>query len=131
MPWPSAGKFTSPYGMRRGRLHKGIDIAAPKGTKIKSVRSGYVEFVGWKRGYGKTIVVNHYNFKTLYAHCHKIYVRKNQRIATNHVIGTVGRTGNATGNHLHFEYQTMAGKALNPLPYMYRANKNRAIAIKK
>jgi len=127
LPWPSTGRFSSPFGMRGGRLHKGIDIAAARGTKIRSVRSGVIEFAGWMRGYGKTVIVNHHNFKTLYAHCHKIYVKKGQRISTQQTIGTIGRTGNATGNHLHFEYRTMNDKALNPLPFMYRAT-NEAVA---
>lgn len=127
LPWPSRGRFSSPFGMRGGRMHKGIDIAAARGTKIRSVRSGVVEYAGWMRGYGKTVIVNHYNFKTLYAHCYKIYVSKGQNVSTKQVVGTIGRTGNATGNHLHFEYRTMDNKALNPLPFMYRAA-NQAVA---
>src|SRR5690606_38978310 len=67
--WPLKGKITSNYGRRWGRMHHGIDMAGRKGTRFGSALPGEVTFVGWKRGYGKTIIIKHDSLETLYAHC--------------------------------------------------------------
>jgi murein DD-endopeptidase MepM/ murein hydrolase activator NlpD len=112
--WPVQGVVTSEFGRRRGRKHEGIDIAAKKGTMIRSVNSGVVTFVGWKRGYGRTVVINHGRFKTLYAHCSSILVKNRQSIRLGQRIARVGTTGNARGAHLHFEYRRLNNQAMNP-----------------
>ena len=114
--WPVKGQISSYYGMRNGRLHEGIDIRAPRGTKIVAAQSGKVTFAGWMRGYGKTIVVQHDNYQTLYAHMAFIRVKKNQWIEKGRPIGGVGATGRASGNHLHFEIRKDK-KAVNPMSF--------------
>ncbi len=120
LPWPTTGKISSLFGMRNGRMHKGLDISADKGTPIRTVREGYVEFAGTMRGFGKTVIISHGSFKTLYAHCDTINVSKGKQVESRQTIATVGRTGNATGNHLHFEYRTEANASLDPLPFLVR-----------
>lgn len=114
------GRVKSHFGPRSGRAHEGIDIF-PKGQKnIVSAQAGTVEFVGRKRGYGLTIVVNHKTFKTLYAHCAKTFVKKGESVKMGEKIAIVGATGNAHGAHLHFEYQNLQNVAMDPLPHLNR-----------
>jgi murein DD-endopeptidase MepM/ murein hydrolase activator NlpD len=92
--------------MKTWRAHKGIDYGAPKGTPIRSVGSGTVEFAGWQNGYGNAVEIRHGNGKsTFYAHMTRIDVRKGQRIDQGQNVGTVGSTGWSTGPHLHFEFR--------------------------
>ncbi len=76
--WPVRGKVSSLFGMRNGRPHQGIDISAPKGRAIIAFKEGVVEFVGWKQGYGRTVVIKHQHVKTLYAHLSAFQVRRKQ-----------------------------------------------------
>jgi murein DD-endopeptidase MepM/ murein hydrolase activator NlpD len=92
--------------LRSWRAHKGIDYGAPKGTPIRSVGAGTVEFAGWQNGYGNAVEVQHGNGKsTFYAHMSRIDVRRGQRIEQGQNLGTVGSTGWSTGPHLHFEFR--------------------------
>lgn len=120
LEWPVDGRLGSVFGPRNGRPHEGIDILAARGNKIRSAHSGRVEFTGWKRGYGWTVLINHNSFRTLYAHCSKIYVKKNQWVKKGEDIALVGASGNAEGVHLHFEYLTMNDKPLDPMPHFSR-----------
>lgn len=113
--WPTKGWISSGFGRRHGRLHAGIDIAAPSGTRIYSVQDGVVEYSGWMRGYGRTVVVRHRTYKTLYAHCSRVFVRKGHKVKKGQRIANVGATGNARGYHLHFEYRTLAGSPKDPM----------------
>lgn len=113
--WPTKGWISSGFGKRHGRQHAGIDIAAPGGTRIYAVQYGVVEFSGWMRGYGRTVVVRHRNYKTLYAHCSRVFVRKGHKVSKGQRIANVGATGNARGYHLHFEYRTLAGTPRDPM----------------
>ena len=108
---------SSEFGSRNNR-HKGIDLRAPKGTKLYASADGLVHFVGQQNGYGKVVIIKHAgDIQTFYAHNNKNLVKKGQRVKQGEVIGTVGRTGNATGNHVHFEF--IRGKQhLNPRHYM-------------
>ncbi|MDP1794993.1 MAG: M23 family metallopeptidase, partial [Acidimicrobiales bacterium] len=116
--WPVRGRLTSGYGKRWGRLHAGIDIAAPKGTPIKSAKSGTVVFAGRMSGYGNVVIVNHGGgLSTLYGHQSRIGSRRGQTVSTGQVIGYVGSTGRSTGNHLHFETR-VNGRPLNPRNYL-------------
>ncbi len=106
--WPLSGKTTSRFGMRRGRPHNGIDIAARKGTKIRATSDGVVILSGNNvdgfRGYGKLIVLQHNEeLISLYAHNNKNHVSYGECIKRNEIIGEVGSTGRSTGPHLHFE----------------------------
>ena len=113
--WPAKGRLTSRFGLRYGHFHKGVDIAAPLGTPLYACQSGVVEFSGWKRGYGKTVIIRHEGYKTLYAHCHLIKVRKGGSVRKGQKIALMGVTGNARGSHLHFEYRDLADRPRNPL----------------
>ena len=102
--WPLSGTITSPFGMRNSKLHKGLDIAAITGTKIKSAASGVVVESGWHSSYGFYVLVNHINgYQTRYAHCSKLLVKKGQQINSQQTIALVGSTGKSTGPHVHFE----------------------------
>ncbi|MFT7388234.1 MAG: murein DD-endopeptidase MepM/ murein hydrolase activator NlpD [Candidatus Endobugula sp.] len=93
--------------LNRIRAHKGTDYAAPTGTPIKAAGNGKVEFAGTKGGYGRTVVLRHgQSYKTLYAHMHKYGkgIRTGARVKQGQVIGYVGKSGLATGPHLHYEF---------------------------
>ena len=101
--WPVRGKLSSRYGSRRGR-HDGIDIAAPKGTRVVAAESGKVIFAGRMRDYGKMVVVKHAgSYRSVYAHVRRFHVRKGSFVESGERIAEVGTTGNASGPHLHFE----------------------------
>ncbi len=123
MLWPVDGKVSSPFGSRGGRKHEGIDIPMPAGTPISAAKSGTVERTGNNstigfRGYGNFILINHGGgFKTFYSHCQKVNVKAGQKVLQGEIIGTVGSTGRATANHLHFEIRVNDVK-VNPVPYL-------------
>ena len=113
--WPLKKiSVSSPYGTRNGRMHKGIDLRAPRGTPILTTDDGVVIFSGVKGGYGKLVVIDHgYDIHTVYAHNSQNLVRKGQRVKQGETIAKVGRTGKATGHHVHYEFRR-DGKAVNP-----------------
>ncbi len=123
--WPVVGGISSPFGMRRGRLHAGIDIRANRGTPIFASQSGQILLSSRRRAYGNVVVIGHdHNFQTLYAHMQKMIVRSGQYVDQGDVIGYVGRTGRATGYHLHFETRVAGGVPQDPmrsLPNLPRA----------
>lgn len=115
-------KISSGYGASRSggrRSHKGIDLRAPKGTSFMAADSGTVTFAGWGGGsYGYLITINHGGgVVTKYAHCSSVGVSVGQNVQKGEVIGTVGSTGNATGNVLHFEV-VINGVQKNPVSYL-------------
>ena len=122
--WPAKGTLTSGYGWRWGRMHKGIDIAAPIGTPIIAAASGEVIFSGWSRGgYGNLVKLKHSDGSvTLYAHNHRNLVRKGQEVKQGQLIAEMGSTGRSTGPHLHFEIRPNGREAINPIA---RLPKNR------
>ena len=103
--------------LNRVRPHRGTDFAARRGTPINSAGNGVISHVGYKSGYGKTIIINHGSgYKTLYAHMHG-YARgmsRGKRIKQGDVIGYVGSTGLSTAPHLHYEFR-INGVHHNPL----------------
>ena len=107
--WPlKDGRVTQAFRFKRGkkRGHKGIDIAAPKGSTVYASHDGTVIYAGRKfRGFGKFIIVESENGRwgSFYSHLFKMRVKQGQRVVQGQVIGDVGRTGRATGYHLHFE----------------------------
>ncbi len=119
--WPMRGGYiSSRFGMRWGRMHRGTDIAAPMGTPILAAAGGKVIFVGWEQGYGKLIILdNGHGVKTKYGHCSAFLVKKGELVHQGDIIGKVGRTGDATGPHLHFEV-IREGIATNPEKYLHR-----------
>ncbi|RCW80750.1 murein DD-endopeptidase MepM/ murein hydrolase activator NlpD [Halanaerobium sp. DL-01] len=115
---PINTRITSYYGMRWGRMHEGIDFAAPMGTPIKAVSSGRVVYSGWATGYGYCVIIEHQKgLRTLYAHNSKLLVRVGERVGRGEIISKSGNTGNSTGPHLHFEVQ-VNGRPANPLNYL-------------
>lgn len=97
------------------RFHGGVDFAAPKGTKVFSTNSGIVEHSGWSDSYGNFIIVKHEDGrKSIYAHLDKLNVSKGTKVEKGAIIGFVGMTGSATGNHLHFEIVD-SGKKIDPV----------------
>jgi murein DD-endopeptidase MepM/ murein hydrolase activator NlpD len=103
---------TSSFSMRmnpvlsRMTAHKGIDYAAPTGTPVRAVADGTVEFAGRQNGYGNVIFLNHgKGHTTVYAHLNNMAVSQGQKVTQGQYLGGVGRTGWATGPHLHFEFR--------------------------
>lgn len=120
--WPLPGGISSGYGKRGRRFHWGIDIPAPGGTPIRAPADGLVlvSTNGMRgfTGYGRVVVIEHGNgISTLYAHNKSNEVKAGSCIRAGEVLGRVGATGNATGNHLHFEIRKN-GKPVNPLDYL-------------
>jgi murein DD-endopeptidase MepM/ murein hydrolase activator NlpD len=121
MPIPYA-RLTSTFGNRyhpilgRMRMHEGVDFAASTGTPIQAAGDARVQFVGWKGGYGRVVILDHgHGYTTLYGHMSRFGSEHvGQRIAQGTVIGYVGMTGLATGPHLHYEFR-VNGVHRNPL----------------
>ena len=116
--WPVNGPVVSGYGMRWGRMHEGIDIAAASGTSIAAAAAGTVIHAGWLGGYGNLVVLDHGNgLATAYAHASAILVGVGQQVSQGETIALVGSTGNSSGPHLHFEVR-VNGSAVDPLGYL-------------
>jgi murein DD-endopeptidase MepM/ murein hydrolase activator NlpD len=116
--WPVSGPVTSPFGMRWGRMHEGIDIGVPYGTAIHAAAAGRVIYCGWESGYGNLTVIDHGNgIATAYGHQSSIAVSCGQDVTQGQVIGYVGCTGHCTGPHLHFEVR-VNGAPVDPLGYL-------------
>jgi murein DD-endopeptidase MepM/ murein hydrolase activator NlpD len=116
--WPVSGPVTSPFGMRWGRMHEGIDIGAGTGTPIHAAASGTVIYAGWEEGYGNLVVIDHGgNLATAYGHQSQIAVSNGQQVGQGETIGYVGCTGHCTGPHLHFEVR-INGAPVDPLGYL-------------
>lgn len=118
--WPARGTFTSGYGPRWGRMHRGVDIAAPVGTPIVAAAPGVVERSGWNSGgYGNLVDIRHPDGSlTRYAHNSRLLVRPGQRVAQGEQIAEMGSTGYSTGPHLHFEIHASGGGTVNPMAYL-------------
>ncbi|MBE9222900.1 peptidoglycan DD-metalloendopeptidase family protein [Cyanobacterium stanieri LEGE 03274] len=119
--WPAKGVFTSGYGPRWGRMHRGIDIAGPVGTPIVAAADGEVITSGWSTGgYGNWVRIRHNDGSiTLYAHHSRNHVRRGQRVRQGQLIADMGSTGFSTGPHLHFEIHR-GGRAVNPMSHLAR-----------
>lgn len=115
---PSRGRYTSYFGLRWGRMHEGIDIAANMGDNIKAAKDGIVCAADYEDGYGNVVKINHEGgLVTIYGHCSKLLVSVGQKIIKGQIIALVGSTGNSTGPHIHFEVRKN-GVAVNPLEYL-------------
>jgi murein DD-endopeptidase MepM/ murein hydrolase activator NlpD len=116
--WPVNGAFTSPFGMRWGRLHAGIDIAAPDGTPIRAADDGTVALAAWTGGYGNYTCIQHGGaLSTCYAHQSRLGTSAGANVSKGQVIGYVGNTGNSFGAHLHFEVR-VNGAPVDPMGYL-------------
>ena len=111
------GNRTHPITGKKG-LHDGIDIAAAKGTEVKSVKGGTVTYAGWNEAYGNIVKVDHGDGKlTFYAHLSEIKVKEGDKVSQGDLVGLVGSTGWSTGNHLHFGASDN-GRSINPSEFM-------------
>ena len=114
--WPAQGVLTSGYGWRWGRLHQGIDIAAPIGTPVLAAASGVVVGAGWHSGYGNLVKIEHLDGSvTFYGHNQRILVTPGQKVEQGQQIAEMGSTGHSTGSHVHFEIHPESKEAIDPL----------------
>ena len=126
--WPVNGILRSPFGARsdpfsgeEGAFHKGVDLAAPRGTPVHVTADGVVSNAEWSGGYGKSIVVDHGNgTQTYYAHLSQFLVVPGQEVRRGEVIAASGGTGHATGPHLHYEVR-LGGVPVNPYRYLAKS----------
>lgn len=121
--WPARGVLTSGYGWRWGRMHKGIDIAAPIGTPVVAAAPGVVVTAGWNSGgYGNLVEIRHPDGSlTLYAHNNRILVKVGQSVDQGQQIAEMGSTGYSTGPHSHFEVHIPGQGAVNPVAHLPRS----------
>ncbi|MBS1785090.1 MAG: M23 family metallopeptidase [Acidobacteria bacterium] len=127
---PTAGYITSgfgvrldPFGNNQGETnfmetHTGVDIANSEDTPIQATADGVVEQAGWINGYGNAVTIRHTaQLETLYGHMDEIKVKVGQQVSRGDIVGLMGHTGRATGNHCHYEVR-VDGHPVNPLPYL-------------
>lgn len=101
---PCTGGLTSPYGMRRGRMHYGVDLDLNTGDPVVSAFSGMVRISKYNKTFGHVVVVRHYNgLETVYAHLSKRSLEPGALIEAGDTLGLGGNTGRSYGSHLHFE----------------------------
>ena len=119
LDWPVQGKCVDFFEGEENRKHQGIDIACPLGTPIKAAGAGKVIYSGNAiRGYGNLIILRHpEEYVTIYAHNDVNLVKEGTEVERGQTIGKVGRTGNASGPHLHFEVRKK-NNAVDPLPFL-------------
>jgi murein DD-endopeptidase MepM/ murein hydrolase activator NlpD len=121
--WPvPGGRVLSGYGVpRRTHRHAGIDIGASHGQAVRAAESGRVVYSGSTlRGYGKTIIIDHGNdLQSLYAHNSDLLAREGDRVERGQTIARIGRTGNASTDHCHFEIRK-SDVPVDPMLYLKR-----------
>jgi murein DD-endopeptidase MepM/ murein hydrolase activator NlpD len=116
--WPVSGPVVSPFGMRWGRLHAGIDIAVPSGTAIHAAAAGRVVLMGWVGGYGNYTCIQHTaSMSTCYAHQSSFATSNGASVSQGQVIGYSDCTGHCFGPHLHFEVR-INGAPVDPMGYL-------------
>ena len=120
---PNPAPVVSPYGMRWGKLHKGLDFGAGYGSPIVAAGAGVVVGSGYlsgESGYGMITIIQHSNgYYTAYAHQSRAFVSAGQHVKAGELIGLVGSTGHSTGPHLHFEVRTEEhGGQIDPRPWL-------------
>ncbi|MBB5116225.1 murein DD-endopeptidase MepM/ murein hydrolase activator NlpD [Micromonospora echinospora] len=120
-PWllPLHGyDFKSPYGVRWGKLHTGIDLVAPEGTPYKAVHAGTVTKAGWFGGYGYAVIVEHSDgTEAIYGHSSAVSVKEGQEVKAGDQLGLVGNTGHSYGSHLHLEIH-VKGQPQDPVAFL-------------
>jgi murein DD-endopeptidase MepM/ murein hydrolase activator NlpD len=125
MAWPvDGGHVLSPFGApRSGRAHTGVDIGGKAGQAILAAEDGVVVFTGTLRGYGNTVVLDHgEGLRSLYAHNREATVAEGASVRRGDTIALLGRSGNATTDHCHFEVR-QGEVPLDPLPLLSQAEK--------
>jgi len=115
---PVQGRVTSRFGPRWGRMHNGMDFAAPTGTPVYAAASGTVTYADWAGTYGRLVIIDHGNgLETRYAHLSQILVKEGDQVQRGQRIALVGSTGNSTGPHLHFEVR-VDGEPQDPASWL-------------
>ena len=127
---PTAGYISSGFGVRLDpfantggetglmETHTGVDICNAEGTPIQATADGTVEEAGPISGYGNAVILRHTDqLETLYGHMSEVKVQVGQKVSRGDIIGLMGHTGRATGNHCHYEVR-VGGRPVNPLPYL-------------
>ena len=122
LSWPVRGRrVTSGFGLRNGRPHEGVVFAGSIGDPVYAAAAGVVEFAARNKSYGKTVVIRHQNLRTLYAHLDDINVDEGDEVEAGAEIGEIGKTGHASGPHLHFEVRDAKNRPKNPMHYLPKA----------
>lgn len=115
---PALGPLSSPFGMRWGRMHQGIDIASPIGTPVTAADNGRITFAGVKTGYGNCMIIDHGNgYETVYGHLDTLVASEGDIVEKKELIAYSGNTGRSTGPHLHFEIRKH-GEPIDPRPFL-------------
>ncbi len=131
---PVDGPITSKFGWRDGRNHNGMDIDLHVWDTVVAAFDGMVRIAKYHGGYGRVVVVRHYNgLETLYAHLHRIKVKPGDIVESGQLIGLGGSSGRSTGSHLHFEVR-FKGKPINPehiISFRKQCLYNDSIILKK
>ncbi|MFG2102073.1 M23 family metallopeptidase [Micromonospora echinaurantiaca] len=110
--------FKSPYGVRWGKMHTGVDLVAPEGTPYVAIHDGTVTTAGWFGGYGYTVIVQHSDgSEAIYGHSQALSVQVGQQVKAGDQLGLVGNTGHSYGSHLHLEIH-VKGEPRDPVPYL-------------
>jgi lipoprotein NlpD len=118
LAWPLKGVLYGRYGVRAGKRHDGIDIAAPEGTPVLAAAPGSVIYAGEQTGYGAIVILKHEGgLVTLYAHNARLLVDEGATVRRGEPIARVGQTGKTTGPHLHFEVRE-GTRPRNPLLFL-------------
>jgi murein DD-endopeptidase MepM/ murein hydrolase activator NlpD len=118
LAWPLQGVLYGRYGVRAGRRHDGIDIAAPEGTPVAAAAAGKVIYAGEQAGYGALVILKHDGgLVTLYAHNSRLLVSEGERVRRGQPIARVGESGRTSGPHLHFEVRE-GTRPKNPLLFL-------------
>lgn len=120
--WPVQAPLSSPYGLRmrgiRPEIHRGVDLATPEGTPVRTMAPGTVRFAGTQRGYGSVVWMDHGgSVLTVYAHLSEVRVKAGDRLGRGAVLGLSGSTGDVTAPHLHFEVWRW-GREVDPVPLL-------------
>jgi len=127
---PTNGVITSNFGWRRNpfrkwkrEFHEGIDIANRAGTPIIAPADGFVKLIGYNRGFGNCLELNHsFGYTTFYGHLSRVNVRVHEPVKRGDIVAYMGNTGRSTGPHLHYEVKVL-GKSVNPRNYIIRGNR--------
>ncbi|MEO8337895.1 MAG: M23 family metallopeptidase [bacterium] len=126
MGLPVNGTITSEFSTSRRhpllnivRPHLGLDITAPRGSRISAPAPGRVSFVGWRLSFGLLVEIQHANgVVTRYGHCRMAFVKAGDMVSRGTLIAAVGSSGLTTGPHLHYEVWRN-GTAVNPLGFHF------------
>ena len=131
---PVNGEVTSAFGWRRDpfthkmKFHQGVDLRAAYGQEVQAASAGIVVFSGDQGGYGTSVVVEHQDgTRTRYAHLSATLVRKGDQVGAGEPVGRAGRSGRATGTHLHFEVIGRDGRRMAPQQWASADTAGRAL----